>query len=109
MAKLKSLVSQANFLAQAKTMSLVSPQQFFGIDRGAFGVEIAKVTLMLAKKLALDEAIAVLERDQIELPLHGDDALPLDNLDSNIRCADALSVDWPPVDAIIGKIGRAHV
>ena len=36
------------------------------------GVELAKVTLMLAKKLALDEAIEVLERDQIELPLHGE-------------------------------------
>jgi hypothetical protein len=84
MAKLKASVSEANFQAQAKTISLVSPQQFYGIDRESFGVELAKVTLMLAKKLALDEAIAVLERDQIELPLHGDDALPLDNLDSNI-------------------------
>src|SRR5262249_46091992 len=76
MAKLKSTVSEAHFQAQAKTISLISPQQFYGIDRDSFGVELAKVTLMLAKKLALDEAIAVLERDQIELPLHGDDALP---------------------------------
>jgi type II restriction/modification system DNA methylase subunit YeeA len=64
---------------------------------------LAKVTLMLAKKLALDEAIEVLERDQIELPLHGDEALPLDNLDANILCEDALFTDWPEVDAIIGN------
>lgn len=103
MAKLKASVSEASFLAQAKTISLISPQQFFGIDRDAFGVELAKVTLMLAKKLALDEAIAILERDQVELPLHGDDALPLDNLDSNIRCDDALFCEWPMVNAIIGN------
>jgi len=121
MAKLRDSVSQASFRAQAKTISLVSPQQFYGIDQDSFGVELAKVTLMLAKKLALDEAIEVLERDQIELPLHGDDALPLDNLDANIRCDDALFVDWPDVDAVIGnppyqsknkiqqELGRAYV
>ncbi len=121
MAKLKASVSQANFSAQAKTISLVSPRQFYGIARDSFGVELAKVTLMLAKKLGLDEAIAVLEREQIELPLHGDDALPLDNLDANVRCQDALFAHWPEVDAIIGnppyqsknkmqqELGRAYV
>ena len=121
MAKLKETVSASNFQAQAKTISLISPKQFYGIDRDSFGVELAKVTLMLAKKLALDEAIEVLERDQIELALHGDDALPLDNLDSNIRCGDALFVDWPEVNTIIGnppyqsknkmieELGRAYV
>ncbi len=103
MAKLKANVSEASFQAQAKTISLISPQQFYGIDRDSFGVELAKITLMLAKKLALDEAIEVLERDQIELPLHSDDALPLDNLDSNIRCDDALFSEWPSVTAIIGN------
>lgn len=121
MAKLKATVSDANFQTQAKSISLVSPQQFYGIDRDSFGVELAKVTLMLAKKLALDEAIEVLERDQIELPLHGNDALPLDNLDLNIHCEDALFTEWPEVDAIIGnppyqsknkiieELGRAYV
>lgn len=121
MAKLKASVSETNFQAQAKTISLISPQQFYGIDRDSFGVELAKVTLMLAKKLALDEAIEVLERDQIELPLHSDDALPLDNLDANVRCEDALFSEWPEVDAIIGnppyqsknkmqqELGRAYV
>src|SRR6185437_3643178 len=101
MAKLKASVSEASFQAQAKTISLISPRKFYGIDRDSFGVELAKVTLMLAKKLALDEAIEVLRRDQIELPLHGDDALPLDNLDANILCTDALFTEWPYADVII--------
>lgn len=121
MAKLKETVSEKNFSKQAKTVSLISPRQFYGIDQDSFGVELAKVTLMLAKKLALDEAIEVLERDQIELPLHGDEALPLDNLDANVICEDALFADWPKVDAIVGnppyqsknkmieELGRAYV
>jgi hypothetical protein len=32
-----------------------------------------------------------------------DDALPLDNLDNNILNADALFMDWPEVDAIVGN------
>lgn len=103
MAKLKATVSNANFQEQAKTLSVISPRQFYGIDRDSFGVELAKVTLMLAKKLAIDEAIEVLEREQIELPLHSEDALPLDNLDSNLLCADALFVKWPEVDTIVGN------
>jgi len=121
LAKLKANVTAATFQAQVKTVSLISPKQFYGIDRDSFGTELAKVTLMLAKKLALDEAIEVLERDQIELPLHGDDALPLDNLDANVVCEDALFATWPEVDAIVGnppyqsknkiqqELGRAYV
>lgn len=121
LAKLKQTVSEKNFREQTMAISLISPRQFYGIDRDSFGVELAKVTLMLAKKLALDEAIQVLERDQIELPLHGDEALPLDNLDANIVCDDALFAEWPEVDAIVGnppyqsknkmieELGRAYV
>lgn len=121
MIKLKAIVSDKNFEEHAKTVSLISPRQFYGLDRDSFGVELAKVTLMLAKKLALDEAIEVMERDQIELSLHGDDALPLDNLDDNVVCDDALFRQWPDVHAIIGnppyqsknkiidELGRAYV
>jgi hypothetical protein len=121
MAKLKATISHAKFQEQAKTASVVSPRQFYGIDRDSFGVELAKVTLMLAKKLAIDEAIDVLEREQIELPLHSEDALPLDNLDTNLVCDDALFAKWPETDAIIGnppyqsknkmidEFGRAYV
>src|SRR3546814_9078181 len=76
MTKLKATVSEASFDAHAKTVSLVSPQQFYGIDRDSFGVELAKVTLMLSKKVVLDADIEVLEREQIELSLPGEDALP---------------------------------
>ncbi len=38
--------------------SLVRPTQFFGIDIKPFAVELAKVGLVLGKKLALDEAQA---------------------------------------------------
>lgn len=100
--KLKSSVSAAIFAKQVKSVSLISPRQFYGIDRDSFGVELAKVTLMLAKKLALDEAITALEHEQVELALD-DDALPLDNLDANIRCEDALFAEWPDVSAIVGN------
>lgn len=121
LAKLKETVSERSFRDQAKSISLISPRQFYGIDRDSFGVELAKVTLMLAKKLALDEAIEVFEREQMELPLHADEALPLDNLDDNITCGDALFNDWPEVDTIVGnppyqsknkiqqELGRAYV
>lgn len=100
--KLRQTVSKANFEKNVKALSVISPKQFYGIDLDSFGVELAKVTLMLAKKLALDEATSALERDQIELGLE-DDALPLDNLDSNIVAADALLHTWPKVDAIVGN------
>lgn len=118
--KLKATVADATFAQNVKSVSLVSPRQFFGLDRDSFGVELAKVTLMVAKKLALDEALKALERYQIDLSLE-DDALPLDNLDANIFCADALFAKWPEVDAIIGnppyqsknkiqqELGRAYV
>lgn len=103
MARLDKEFSWKKVSKQAQATSLISPRQFYGLDRDSFGVELTKVTLMLAKKLAIDEAAEVLERDQIDLPLAEDDALPLDNLDNNIVCADALFADWPEVDAIVGN------
>jgi len=72
-------------------MSLVTPNQFFGMDTNPFAVELARVTLMIARKVAID--------------IHGltEPALPLDTLDQNIICADALFTDWVKVDAIIGN------
>jgi len=94
------------------TMSLVKTSQFYGIDIKAFAVELAKVTLMLAKKLALDEENHLLNVAQMNLPLDMDQALPLDNLDQNIRCDDALFCEWETVDAIIGNppfLGGKHI
>ena len=66
-------------------------------------VDTVKVTLMLAKKLALDEAAEILDIAQEQIAFGGADALPLDNLDDNIRCADALFTDWPEVDVVVGN------
>jgi len=56
--------------------------QFFGMDTNPFAVELARVTLMIARKVAID--------------IHGlsEPALPLDTLDQNIICADALFTDY---------------
>jgi len=75
----------------------VSARQFYGIDIIPFAVELAKVTMMIARKLAIDE-LHITEK-----------ALPLDNLDDNFTAADALidelgnPVQWPPADVIIGN------
>lgn len=100
--RIKEAVSPNEFLRQAKSLSLISPKQFFGIDLDGFGVELAKVTLMLAKKLAMDEAHQAFDPSQGELALR-EEALPLDNLDENVKQQDALFTSWPPADAIIGN------
>ena len=83
--------------AAQKTFGFVTADQFFGIDINPFAVELAKVTMMIGRKLAIDE-------------LHiTEPALPLDNLDENFLAADALidkdgaKPEWPEVDAIIGN------
>lgn len=85
---------QTNFSGKASssvgTLSLISTRQFYGIDINPFAVELAKVTLMLAKKLALDETKELLDVAQMSLPLELEPALPLDNLYRNIYCDDAL-------------------
>src|ERR1035437_4354820 len=119
--KIRDLVSPKEFARQVKTLSLISPKQFFGFDIDPFAVELAKVTLLFGKKLALDEAVESIDRDQMDLDLHTDHALPLENLDDNLRCEDALFASWPKADAIIGnppyqsknkmqeEFGRAYV
>lgn len=121
LSRLRAMMTPAAFRKQVPTLSLISPRQFFGLDVDPFAVELAKVGLVFGKKLALDEAISALERDQVDLDLHADHALPLENLDDNVRCEDALFAEWPKVDAIIGnppfqsknkmqaELGRAYV
>ncbi len=79
----------------------VTTSQFFGLDIKPFAVELAKVTLMIAKELTWLQAKE--EHDRKYKPL------PLDNLDKNIICTDALlnengtQKEWPEADAIIGN------
>jgi SAM-dependent methyltransferase len=81
----------------------ISATNFYGIDINPFAVELAKVTLNIAKKIAFEErrAQAFALAGQVEMDI--DPSLPLDNLDENIVCADALFTDWPKVDAIVGN------
>jgi hypothetical protein len=88
--------------AQGKQMriSYLSAQNFHGLDKNEFAIELAKVTMMIARKLAIDE-------------LHiTEPALPLDNLDKNFVADDALMpcgiisrvrAQWPKADVIIGN------
>ncbi len=110
MIRLQESVSSREFMKQATLISAVNPRQFFGIDNDTFGVELAKVTLMLAKKLSLNEAIEAMSvgnhefsKGTQEFSFNGDDALPLDNLDKNIVKGDALFMDWPEADVIVGN------
>jgi SAM-dependent methyltransferase len=74
-----------------RSLSYVLTDHFYGIDVNPFAVEMAKVTMMLAKKLS-----------SVELDDH-QEALPLDNLDDAIVAKDALFSEWPRVDVIIGN------
>lgn len=103
LARLRHLVTAAEFTKQVKTLSLISPQQFFGLDIDPFAVELAKVTLLFGKKLALDEAMEALDREQMDLDLHADHVLPLENLDQNCVATDALFAEWPAAHAIVGN------
>lgn len=76
---------------------------FFGIDINPFAVELARATLNIAKKIAFDERRQVAAERFGQLELELDPSLPLDNLERNIVCDDALFCDWPAVDAIVGN------
>jgi 16S rRNA G1207 methylase RsmC len=54
-------------------------------------VQLARVTMMIARKIAIDK--------------YGlsEPALPLDTLDGNIVCQDALFSEWARADAVIGN------
>ncbi|MEB3150519.1 MAG: DNA methyltransferase, partial [Sphaerospermopsis sp.] len=81
-------------------MGLVTPLQFYGMDTNPFAVELARVTLMIARKIAIDNL-------QLTEP-----ALPLDSLDNNLVCQDALFSEWVKADAIIGNppfLGGKHI
>ncbi len=77
--------------AEQQVMGFVTAANFYGMDINPFAIELAKVTMMIARKLAIDE-------------LHiSEHALPLDNLDANFFACDALidqqgnPTPWPKV------------
>lgn len=83
--------------------SRIRTTNFYGIDINPFAVELAKTTLNIAKKIAFDDRKAMVTDLYGQGMLDIDPSLPLDNLDDNIRCADALFTEWPEADAIIGN------
>ena len=88
---LAKLATKQKMISQQVQMGLVTPNQFFGMDINPFAVELARVTLMIARKVAID-------KHNLSEP-----ALPLDVLDNNIVCQDALFSEWFEADAIIGN------
>jgi type II restriction/modification system DNA methylase subunit YeeA len=108
--RLQTEFASSTFINQTKLICAINAKQFFGIDNDKFAVELSKVTLMLAKKLAIDFAIKSLSEDKLTYPnwnyqLEADEhlSLPLDNLDENIICTDAIFINWPDADVIIGN------
>lgn len=83
--------------------SAIPTTNFFGIDINPFAVELAKTTLNIAKKIAFEERKATVQDLFAQASLQVDPSLPLDNLDANILCSDALFTEWPEADAIVGN------
>ena len=82
---------------QQRPFGFVSTRNFYGMDINPFAVDIAKVTMMLAHKLSIDELNI------------NENALPLDNLDANFRAGDALVNEdgtralWFKTDVVVGN------
>jgi SAM-dependent methyltransferase len=95
--------TQAEGKAKVTWGAGIQTSSFFGIDINPFAVELAKVTLNIAKKIAFDERRDMAADLVGQLEIEVDPSLPLDNLEKNIVCADALFADWPKVDAIVGN------
>ena len=100
------------FKGQFETVGVashISPLQFFGLDVNDNAVDVGKVTLMLARRLATRDSERFWKEHGDALPdgdttaLQFEKDLPLDNLDQNIVCADALFTPWPEADCIIGN------
>jgi hypothetical protein len=96
---LKKMVSE--YAVSAHSLhSTIKCSQFYGIDVNPLGIELAKVTLSMAKKFTTEEFNKFTKQDRL---FEIEDPLPFDNLDDNFIQGDALFVDWPNADAIIGN------
>ena len=79
--------------------SVLNTKQFFGIDVMPMAAELSKVTMMLAKEMGAKKWNDHWESN----PLFRVESLPLDNMDKNILCQDALLGPWPKFDVVIGN------
>jgi type II restriction/modification system DNA methylase subunit YeeA len=97
---LEKIASRRKSPREQLEIGFVTPLQFYGMDTNPFAVELARVTLAIARKVAIDKFGLT------------EDPLPLDTLDKNIVCQDALFNQWPKVKAIIGNppfLGGKHL
>jgi len=93
----------AKALSKKTLMQRVGTKQFFGIDNNSFAVELAKVTLILAKEISVINQTSSFKNKFVQLPDMFEKTLPLDNIDDNIICEDALFIEWPKSSTIIGN------
>lgn len=84
-------------------VSGINSKNFYGIDINPFAVELAKVTMSIAKKYAADDFNNFKTTIGKSLGLNLDSPIPFDNMDQNIICMDAILNEWPEVDVIIGN------
>jgi type I restriction-modification system DNA methylase subunit len=99
---LQKIIQKDPSIERSKLTSKIKGNNFYGIDKNPFAVELAKITLSMAKKFAVDDFNKFTLQNRLFLD-ETEDPLPFDNLDNNIICDDALFVDWHEVDAIIGN------
>lgn len=100
---IQKMISEYPSLERKKysLQSKIKSKQFFGIDTNSFAIELAKITLSFAKKDAIDTFNEF--NSQRLLNYDGESPLPFDNLDTNFIINDALFIDWPVADIIIGN------
>jgi hypothetical protein len=88
--------------ATPRSMS-VGIEQLHGIDIDPFAVDLARLTLLFAERLADAEIKAAWSRSPGLTGLDPPRPRSLGSFAANLRCADALFCAWPEVDAIIGN------
>lgn len=98
---LNKMVAEYPSISPASLHSKIKCNQFYGIDINPLGIELAKVTLSMAKKITTEEFNKFTKQNRFYD--ENEDPLPFDNLDDNFIQEDALFVEWPKVDAIIGN------
>lgn len=100
--KLQDLSLESNTnknIMEHHRFSVLNTKQFFGIDIMSMAAELSKVTMMLAKEIGAKKWNDHWESN----PLFRVESLPLDNMDKNILCQDALLEPWPKFDVVIGN------
>lgn len=81
--------------------SVIKTSQFFGIDVQPIAVEVAKMTMMIAKELCNKTYLKRISAYGSSLDF--DESLPLENMDNNILLQDALFSEWPAFDVVVGN------